>query len=336
MLTELLESDGFRLARKTTSEMSSTCPWCGGSDRFTVFLGEGRYWCRQCGKHGDGIQYLVDFHRMAFPAAAAMVGKDIAVLTGKSRSSSPSAPTLGHIEPVKAQPPLWRERAAAGIQRAHAALMKNPEALNWLRLERGVTVETVQRFKLGWLAENHFFPKSEFGLPDDGKKLVIPAGLLIPWKDGRIRVRRSNDEDAKKYGRYYVLPGSGTEPMTIGTPSETTAVIVESELDAILLSQEIRRKTYIVAIGSAQVKARFELLSQLNRCPAVLVALDNDVAGAKAAQWWPENVPGCHRTLTPSQFGKDFGEAFKNGLDLNLWISAAMTIVAEILTTKQG
>jgi DNA primase len=140
----------------------------------------------------------------------------------------------------------------------------------------------------------------------------------------------------KKYGRYYVLPGSDTEPMTIGTPSETTAIVVESELDAIFLAQEIKRETFIVAMGSAQIKPSPELLERLAGCPALLVALDNDQAGAKAALWWPENVPGCHRTLTPSQFGKDFGEAFLSGLDLNIWISAAMTIVAETLTTKQG
>jgi hypothetical protein len=124
------------------------------------------------------------------------------------------------------------------------------------------------------------------------------------------------------------------EPMTIGTPYETTAVIVESELDAILLAQEIKRPIFIVALGSAQVKPSEELLERLALCPAVLVALDNDAAGAKAALWWQENVPGCHRTLTPSRYGKDFGEAFKNGLDLNKWIIAAMTIYASTLTTK--
>jgi hypothetical protein len=98
--------------------------------------------------------------------------------------------------------------------------------------------------------------------------------------------------------------------------------------------QEIRHPFFIVALGSAQVKPSQKLLGQLSLCPAILIALDNDQAGAKAALWWAENVPGCHRTLTPSQFGKDFGEAFLS--DLNLWISAAMTIVAETLTMNQG
>jgi DNA primase len=105
MLVELLESDGFRLARKTASEMSSPCPWCGGNDRFTVFLGEGKYWCRQCGKHGDDVQYLRDFRKMTFPEAAAMVGKTLSPLTGKSRSSTPRMTATAPTEPAKVQHP---------------------------------------------------------------------------------------------------------------------------------------------------------------------------------------------------------------------------------------
>lgn len=340
MLSEFLEADSHTVTRRTAAESSTHCPWCGDggkgpeSDRFRLYVNEDRYWCRQCGKSGDAIQFLIDSRKMTFPEAAAMVGKTLSPLTGKSRSSTPRKATSAPTEPAKVQPPQWRERAAAGIQRAHDNLMKNPEALNWLRLERGITRETAERFKLGWLEKNHFFQKSEFGLPADGKKLVVPSGLIIPWQDKRIRVRRSNDEEAEKYGRYYVLPGSDSEPMTIGTPSDTTAIIVESELDAILLAQEIRRPVFIVALGSAQVKPGPELLERLAECPAILVALDNDAAGAKASPWWAENVPGARRTLTPSRYGKDFGEAFLNGLDLNAWLSAAMTIYAPTTTTE--
>jgi DNA primase len=197
MLIEFLETDGFHLARKTASKLSSPCPWCGGNDRFIVFTDEDRFWCRQCDKKGDALQYLRDFRRMTFPEAAGVVGKSLSPLTGKSRTSTPRTTTTAPTKPAKVQPPLWRERAAAGIERAHAALMKKPETLDWLRLKRGITRATAERFRLGWLAEHHFSPRSDFGLPDDGKKLVIPAGLLIPWQDKRIRVRRSDDEDQK-------------------------------------------------------------------------------------------------------------------------------------------
>jgi DNA primase len=329
MLTELLESDGFSLTRKTATELSSPCPACGGRDRCTVFVDQGKYWCRQCGAHGDALQYLRDFRRMSFKEASLLVGKELS-----APSKRTTTPVQRPTEPAKVRPSLWRERAAAVIGEARNNLLKNSEALAWLHRERGITTDTAKRFKLGWLTENHFFKKEEFGLPNDGKKLAIPAGLVIPWHEKRIRVRRISDDDAQKYGRYYVVSGSDSEPMMIGEPYEKTAIIVESELDAILLTQEVKRQLFVVALGSAQVKPTEYLIGRLALCPAALVALDNDAAGAKAALWWVENLPGCHRTLTPSRYGKDFGEAFKQGLDLNAWITAAMTIYASTLTTK--
>ena len=277
------------------------------------------------------MQYLRDFRRMSFQEAAFLVGKELS-----APSKRPRAPAPRPTELAKMQAHRWRERLAVVIEQAHGNLLKNAESLEWLRLERGIALETVEMFKLGWLERNHFFPKEEFGLPVDGKKMVVPSGLIIPWQDKRIRVRRCNHDDAGQYGRYYVVPGSSAEPMTIGTPHSATALIVESELDAILLYQEIKRPLFIVALGSAAVKPGPELLEKLGMCPAILVALDNDAAGAKAALWWLENVPGCHRTLTPSRYGKDFSEAFKNGLALNAWIIAAMTIYASTLTTEDN
>jgi DNA primase len=329
MLLEIHENAGFCSKKQTANEYASSCPECGGKDRFIIFVNEDRFWCRGCDKSGDAIQYLINFRKMTFPEASLLVGKELSTPSKRAKTPAPRP-----AEPAKVQPSLWRQRAAAVIEGAHKALMANSEALAWLRLERGITAETAERFKLGWLKQNHFFKKEEFGLTADGKKLVVPAGLVIPWQDKRIRVRRSSDEDAEKYKRYYILTGSDTEPMTIGTPYEKTAIVVESELDAILLAQEIKRPLFIVALGSAQVKPSEELLERLALCSALLVALDNDAAGAKAALWWQENLPGCHRTLTPSRYGKDFGEAFKNGLDLNTWTSAAMTIYASTLTTE--
>lgn len=336
MLLEIHENAGFRSKKQTANEYASPCPACGGRDRFVIFLSEDRFWCRQCDKKGDALQYLRDFQKMSYQEAAAMVGKTLSPLTGKSHPSTPRTTTTAPTEPAKVKPPLWRERAAKGIQRAHAALMDNADALAWLRQERGITAETAERFRLGWLADNHFFQKSEFGLPSNGKKMLIPAGLVIPWQDKRIRVRRCNDEDAAKYGRYYVVPGSDTAPMTIGTPHHATAVIVESELDAILLCQEVKRPLYIVAMGSAAIKPSPELLERLVLSPVLLVALDNDAAGAKASSWWTKNLPGASRTLTPKQYGKDFTEAFLHGLDLNEWMGAALEVYVEQLLGDEG
>lgn len=43
------------LTRKTAKELAGPCPWCGGKDRFVVFVEENRFFCRQCKRRGDTI-----------------------------------------------------------------------------------------------------------------------------------------------------------------------------------------------------------------------------------------------------------------------------------------
>jgi P4 family phage/plasmid primase-like protien len=61
-LVSLLQRDSIHLVRATPNELCSPCPFCGGEDRFRVFLDgdKEKYWCRQCGAKGDVLQYFQD------------------------------------------------------------------------------------------------------------------------------------------------------------------------------------------------------------------------------------------------------------------------------------
>ncbi|MCB2216377.1 MAG: toprim domain-containing protein [Desulfobulbaceae bacterium] len=316
-LLALLENDGLPISRKGPNEYTSPCPACGGDDRFIIRVdGKQRYWCRQCGVKGDAIEYLRSFHGLSFAEAAEQVGREI--------TNKPTTTTIRPTRPRQEQPAKWGTEAKKLIDYAHRALIQNTKALSWLLAERGIRRETAECFRLGWIERNLFVDKDRFGLPADGKKLFIPSGLLIPRLSQRIRVRRDNPD---KYGRYYVLPGSDTHPLIIGDPHQTTGVIVESELDAILLSQETTRPLYIVALGSTSTKLSTDLVTSLWSCPVVLVALDSDDAGATASRGWMDAVPGAFRTPTPG--GKDLTESYLAGVDLNTWLSVAMELYCE-------
>lgn len=74
-LVTALESAGHKLIKKTADEMATTCPGCGGDDRFCVFVETNRYWCRQCDVKGDLIDYFRRFRGMTFPQAASAAGQ---------------------------------------------------------------------------------------------------------------------------------------------------------------------------------------------------------------------------------------------------------------------
>lgn len=333
MLLELLQQDGLNPKRKGPDEFCSPCRACGGNDRLICKTDTGRYWCRQCGIKGDAIQYLRTFRGMTFREAAEYTGQPI---TGRPRVHN--MPTTKHT-PSRAAltppPEQWGAKVEKLITEANSGLLKDSVKLGWLLKERGITRQTAERFRLGWNYRNLYHERSAWGLPekidenDKAKKLFIPSGLLIPGPD-RLRIRRDEPGD---YGKYYVLPGSLNNPMVInsGASIYCGAVIVESELDAILLCQEMISNLLIVATGSTSNGPQEQLLENLRPRPFVLVALDSDAAGGKAA-WakWMAVLRNAFRSPVPASWGKDHGEAYKNGHDLNLWFSAAAKIFMDM------
>ncbi len=333
-ILDLQTNDGFepkRVASTNGGEYASPCPACGGDDRFRSWPEQDRYWCRQCEKSGDSIQYLRCFHGQSFRAAADQVGK---VIPGREQASTYD---LVRVTPTKRKPEPpgtdWSDMAFQLVQYANENLMKDPVKLKWLKDERGISSHTVERHKLGWIDKNIFDLRARWGLEtilkEDGqpKKLLIPSGLVIPCNESgkiiRIRIRRDNPGD---FSRYYVLPGSSSTPMKtnpIMRADPSSVLIVESELDAILLDQEINEPLSIVGLGSVTIRPDEELTSRLRSAPFIFVALDNDDAGAKqAVNYWMPTFNNAVIAPIPTRFGKDPTEAYINGLDLNLWFSA--------------
>ena len=312
-------------------EWQGPCPDCGGTDRFHVWPeqneGKGGYWCRRCERTGDNIQFLRDFEGLTFQGACGRLNISV-----PERPESRSAPQVkpefipeSHLPPAE----LWLQKAEKLVTWAQEMLAQNADVLTWLA-ERGIDREASVRFRLGWNpGENGndlYRPRKAWGLPeiprDDGrpKALWIPRGLVIPYIiDGiicRIRVRRPEGEP-----RYYVLPGSSMATMVIGR-DRRAFVIVESELDAIAIAARDSSLYGVVALGSASAKPDAETCESLHKALKLLNALDYDAAGLKAMKWWVEQFERCAPWPVPR--GKDPGEAFKMGTDLDDWIVAGL------------
>jgi hypothetical protein len=277
---------------------------------------------------------------MTFPQAAEAVGKNISSLSVKRIRNQTATKRQEFSRASKLDnPDLWNERIEKAIERANKKLLGSPERLAWLRLTRGLTAETVERFRLGWVDNNLFKERTDFGLPSEinakgkPKKLFVPAGLVIPGPK-RLRIRKATED---QFGKYYLLPGSdGDSPLTINfdlAPDFIPAIVVESELDAILLSQEVKQDVSplfaFVATGSTSNGPSEELLENLRQRPFVLISLDNDSAGGKAS-WgkWLGVLENAKRVPIPASWGKDHTEAFLAGHDLGgTWLDACCEIV---------
>jgi hypothetical protein len=327
MLLDLLNQDGFDPKRKGPDEWCSPCPACGGDDRFVIHPEKGRYWCRGCNIKGDVIEYLRRFRGMTFHQAAEHAGRPASSPAGQT---GPRAQQVARRPAPTPPPEAWVMQAEKLVTAAHKALLGNAARLEWLRKFRGLSVETAERFNLGWIERDIYMDRAAWALPPqlraDGtpKKLLIPAGLTIPGPD-RLRIRRANPGT---FGKYFVVPGSSNRPLVIGADhpvEQTGAVVVESELDAMLLHQEITGPLLIIATGSTSNGPDETMVEDLARRPFVLVALDSDKAGGRASwQKWMSTIPNATRAPVPATWGKDHTDAFLAGHDLCEWFAMAL------------
>ena len=337
-LLTLIEADGGTLRKAATTnggEWCGPCPFCGGNDRFRVWPNEegGRYWCRGCGKAGDAIQYLRDKRGFSFSEACRVVGwgPDREILA--ERPARPARPAAWEPKEATAPPAVWHEAARVFLDGAVSCLWSDRgEAMRaWLREKKGLHDATIRKAGLGLSLANSFEPRASWGLEtafrEDGteRRQWIPAGLVIPWiVNGavqRLRVRRDNANDGK---RYVIVSGSCAGPMTWNLERSAAVVIVESELDGLLITQQAGDLCAVVALGNAQAKPDRFTHEALKRAVCVLVSLDTGTAGARASwAFWPGTYGGKMKRW-PTVQGKDASDARLAGLDLRQWVIAGV------------
>jgi hypothetical protein len=135
------------------------------------------------------------------------------------------------------------------------------------------------------------------------------------------------------FQRYYVVPGSIMTPMIIGSEMKAF-VVVETELDALMLHQEVRDLVGVLAVGSAMAKPGPDAYQALKKSVCILNALDFDKAGYKAWKWWQTQFHQVERWPVPA--GNDPGEAFESGVDLREWVLTGLPPVFQILKGRIG
>lgn len=336
-ILDLLAADGIQAEHASRNEWHSSCPECGGDDRFSCWPERantngknygGRFVCRGCGFSGDAVNYLQKRRGLSFRDAVKELGLDAGPMPERSARANSRA---WQPEPPKNAPgAVWQAKARAFVDHCAGQLQRNSETMAWLQGERGLNAETISRAGLGWNPIDVYQSRAAWGLPPEvnskGKiKMVwLPGpGLVIPMTDEsgqvvRIRTRRSEPGTG---ARYVVVTGSSMAPMVQWTDQAAVAV-VESELDALLLMQDAGELIGVVALGSAAMKPDTGLHERLMKAERVLVCLDADQAGQRAAWNHWRIYPGFKRW--PTIKGKDTTEQWRAGIPVKQWIKAGL------------
>ncbi len=125
------------------------------------------------------------------------------------------------------------------------ALCENPKALDWLKTERGLSLETIGTHKLGWAdgGLGAHLKSSGFSLDEIAKSNLIKSDgkdffvnrITIPYMvNGHVMQIRGKDMDAK----YFTAPGDSPRPYNIDAARDAkTVILTEGEFDALVLEQ---------------------------------------------------------------------------------------------------
>ena len=348
--------------------LNGPCPYCnGGTDRFMIWprksenLGKtcaensitGVFWCRQCGKSGDTIEYLMSAEGLDFHAACAELGIERRRDERKERPAPREKAAAPVFEGREVEEPkaLWLAHVARMDEAAREALPKRPSVLAWLA-KRGITLSMAQRYGLGVVdGENgrdcRFRSRASFGLPErlaeNGrpKKLCIRRGGSIPSRIGEeivmFRGRRPNADVQEKQGKYWELEGGSKcsyhlPPTAAG--AVTVYMVLEGEFDAMLIHAVAGETVGTVALRNATNRPDAHTHAALAAADLILVTLDSDKAGASGAGWWLKTYPQAKLCFIPGY--KDPGDAYQSGFDLRLWLEAVMPRSVKLAPSTQN
>jgi replicative DNA helicase len=219
---------------------------------------------------------------------------------------------------TQADPPQQTDYTDFFLQ-AHKAVEQTDY---WKR--RGLSKETVDRFKLGYVAEWRH-PKAP--------KAPTSPRLIIPTSPYSYLARDTRDQIPEEQRAYSKSKVGAIHIFNSRALREANkpVFIVEGELDALSI---IEVGGEAVALGTTtKVKALVELLKAQKPAHPLIIALDNDTAGEKATQELIEGLKGLnipYYRLNPAGEYKDANEALqKNREALSIAVAEAEHIQEE-------
>ena len=333
ILLELAHEVGLQpkwAASTEGGEYKSSCPLCGGKDRFSIQPNKqmknclGRYYCRQCDSGGDAIKFAREFLGLSFPDALSRTNATLpsndnpfVFITKEEKIFSPTPITIPENQ--------WTKKASRFTEWAHQNIWHQPTVLKWLQC-RGLPEKAIRRYKIGWCPQDIWRMRDDWGIAQHNeadKKIWLPQGIVIPTLNKnsdviRLKIRRTHWKEGDALGKYIAISGSMNGLNIIGDTRHKLMVVVESELDAYAIHHALGDIVFVIAVGNNMRNPDGATDYHAANHPHLLICHDNDEAGKQMLDKWKKLY--THAKAYPTPLGKDIGEAIGQGLDIRKWI----------------
>ena len=315
----LVEHDLGRPKYRNNTYSTYKCPLHNEEKGFSLVVYEDHWHCfGKCGRGGDAIAWLQEYHHLAFQEACERLSSgDLSQLEQRSRSQQQK------MQPVSEPPDAeWQQAARKVAQQAMDTLWgkEGKRAWRYLEEERGLTEETIIWAGLGYVPGDYREWKTIGGLS-------IPCGITIPWfADGAIwgmKVRRAVGEQ-----RYHQVSGGnikGSLYLADDIKPGLPIMLTEGEFDALITRQAGMGLISAAAIGSAanrRINARW--FPKFITVPSILIRMDDDLAGQGASEQISRLSQAVKCVQVPQ--GKDINEFYlmAGQAPVGKWIKASL------------
>lgn len=273
-VTRLFAELGIQLHRLNATEHQFLCVIHSESNpSANVNIQTGLWFCHVCNIGGSPIDLVM--HTLPGGVAGPTSYKEALTMVGRLAGLEP--PSLNGSKPAAAAAPDTTPKPTsttrtklteANVEAWHTAGKRADWLIRWLEEKRGYTLETIERFQLGW----------------DGQRVTLP----IRDADGKLvnvrRRRDPRDPDQAAQGKVIGITAGANEarlwPLdTLATSAEV--ILCEGEWDTILLRQLGFDNALTVTSGAGIFRPEWVPLFEGK---TVTIIYDNDEAGRRGEQ----------------------------------------------------
>jgi hypothetical protein len=307
--------------KKAGNKYVGCCPLPGHNDKtpsFTIFP-DMRCSCFGCGFNHNIFGLIQQVENCDFATAVERVKKEL----GQSDWEKTRQTVESVFKPV-AEPKTYKTIPLSAWTKLETALTNSKEAVHYLDKERGITLETAQQLKLGFVQNiGNLAGEQGADIADQGW-LAFPCvenNQVIGIKY-RSLIRKKPGGFARQNGFATAL--FGTEEIDVFEP----VYVVEGEFDQLCLTQA---GFHAVSVPSAGTKLTPSMKDQIMKASSVILAGDTDVTGSGyMTKLWTELGKGTYLLTWPEGM-KDANQTFLEHCGRD--VSKFQTLVEE-LTSK--
>jgi DNA primase len=300
--------------RPAGRRLAARCPLPGHDDQnpsFVVYPDEGRFWCYGCQRGGDVFTFLQLVEGVTFREAMARLDPNGGSVPPLRMAPSPVPPRRPEVHSLGEEA---SKLLTAAVEVYHTSLLLNEAMLQYVT-GRGIALESIRRFRLGYAAGDNLAKylrfrgwdlrlAQELGLITDHGEFFRQRIIIPEWRQGRVVYLTGRKTQVYQRTKYLGLPGAPKPLYGLELSQGARKVLIcEGAFDLVTL---VQWGYPAVALLGAYLKP--EWTDELAFAKHLFIVTDSDEAGRAAAQKLAEIFRERSIIVPPLPNAKDVNE----------------------------